>query len=87
QIGSLKIDFIDKDFINQTPFFIANKNAVPDCEDLIHSIRKQGDSIGAEVTVVATGIEAGLGRPVFDRLDASSAYAMMSINAVKEVSI
>nr|MCX3323788.1 chorismate synthase [Bacillus paranthracis] len=51
QIGSLKIDFIDKDFINQNPFFIANKNAVPACEDLIHSIRKQGDSIGAEVTV------------------------------------
>lgn len=87
QIGSLKIDFIDKDFINQNPFFIANKNAVPACEDLIHSIRKQGDSIGAEVTVVATGLEAGLGRPVFDRLDASIAYAMMSINAVKAVSI
>ncbi|MDE4998919.1 chorismate synthase, partial [Francisella tularensis] len=51
QIGSLKIDFSDKDFINQNPFFIANKNAVPACDDLIHSIRKQGDSLGDEVTV------------------------------------
>ncbi|MDE5032037.1 chorismate synthase, partial [Francisella tularensis] len=53
QIGSLKIDFIYKDFINQNPFFIANKNEVPACEYLIHIIRKQVDSIGAEVTVVA----------------------------------
>lgn len=87
QIGSLKIDFIDKDFINQNPFFIADKNAVTACENLINGIRKQGDSIGAGVTVVANVLEAGLGRPVFDRLDASIAYAMMSINTVKAVSI
>lgn len=87
QIGDLKIDFIEKDFINQNPFFIADKDAITSCESLIHNIRKQGDSIGAEVTVIATGLEAGLGRPVFDRLDATIAYAMMSINAVKAVSI
>lgn len=87
QIGDLKIDFIEKDFINQNPFFIADRDAITSCESLIHNIRKQGDSIGAEVTVIATGLEAGLGRPVFDRLDATIAYAMMSINAVKAVSI
>ncbi len=58
-----------------------------DCENLIQAIRKEGDSIGAEVTVVATGVEAGFGRPVFDRLDATIAHALMSINAVKAVSI
>ncbi len=87
QIGDLKIDFIEKDFINQNPFFIADRDAITSCESLIHNIRKQGDSIGAEVTVIATGLAAGLGRPVFDRLDATIAYAMMSINAVKAVSI
>ncbi|MDE4963547.1 chorismate synthase, partial [Francisella tularensis] len=69
------------------PFFIANKNGVPACVVLIHSIRKQGDSIGAVVSVVATGLEEGLGRPVFDRLEARIAYAMMSIKEVISVSI
>ena len=87
QIGSLKIPFITKDHINQNPFFIADNDAVNDCENLIQSIRKEGDSIGAEVTVVATGVEAGLGRPVFDRIDATISHALMSINAVKAVSI
>ena len=87
QIGDLKIDFKDRDFINQNSFFIADSSAVDKCEDLIHKIRKQGDSIGAEVTVMATGLIAGLGRPVFDRLDANIASALMSINAVKAVSI
>ncbi|WP_150465299.1 chorismate synthase [Francisella sp. SYW-2] len=87
KIGDLKINFIEKNFINENPFFIANRDAITNCESLIHNIRKQGDSIGAEVTVIATGLEAGLGRPVFDRLDATIAYAMMSINAVKAVSI
>jgi chorismate synthase len=87
QIGELKIEFKDKDFINNNPFFIADSSAIEDCEKLINKIRKQGDSIGAEVSVIATGLEAGLGRPVFDRLDANIAHAVMSINAVKAVSI
>lgn len=87
QIGSLKIPFAKKSDINQNPFFIANNAALENCEKLIQAIRKEGDSIGAEVTVVATGLEAGLGRPVFDRLDATIAQALMSINAVKAVSI
>ena len=87
QIGSLKIPFVTKEHINQNPFFIADNDAVNDCENLIHTIRKEGDSIGAEVTVVAKGVEAGLGRPVFDRIDATISHALMSINAVKAVSI
>ncbi|APC97161.1 chorismate synthase [Francisella frigiditurris] len=87
QIGDVKAELKDRSFISQNPFFLADENAVPKCEELIHKIRKEGDSIGAEVTVVATGVEAGLGRPVFDRLDAIIAYAMLSINAVKAVSI
>lgn len=87
QIGELKIPFIDKSNINENAFFIANTGYVEKCESLIHTIRKDGDSIGAEVTVIAAGLEAGLGRPVFDRLDANIAHALMSINAVKAVSI
>ncbi|KEI35384.1 chorismate synthase [Francisella sp. W12-1067] len=87
QIGDLKISFKDKGFINQNPFFIADIDAQTKCEELIHQIRKEGDSVGAEVTVIATGMQAGFGRPVFDRLDANIAYALMSINAVKAVSI
>lgn len=87
QIGDVKAGFKDRNFISQNPFFLADENAVSKCEELIHKIRKEGDSIGAEATVIATGVEAGLGRPVFDRLDAIIAYAMLSINAVKAVSI
>ncbi|MCL4123942.1 UNVERIFIED_CONTAM: hypothetical protein GTU68_042033 [Idotea baltica] len=87
QIGELKIPFADKTNINENSFFIANNDYVEKCENLIHKIRKEGDSIGAEVTIVTKGVEAGLGRPVFDRLDATISHALMSINAVKAVSI
>lgn len=87
QIGDLKIPLNDKNFINQNSFFIGDKGFVSKCEDLIQKTRKEGNSIGAEVTVIARGLEAGLGRPVFDRLDANIAHALMSINAVKAVSI
>ena len=87
QIGNVKANFENKEFISKNPFFLAEESAVEKCEKLIHKIRKEGDSIGAEVTVVANGIPVGLGRPIFDRLDAMIAYAMMSINAVKAVSI
>ena len=87
QIGDVKAKLIDRDYISQNPFFMPDREAVQKSEELIHKIRKEGDSIGAEVTVIATGVEAGLGRPVFDRLDAMIAYAMMSINAVKAVSV
>ena len=69
------------------PFFCPDPSRVKELEDLIWKIREEGDSIGAKVTVVARGVPPGLGEPVFDRLDADIAYAMMGINAVKAVEI
>jgi len=60
---------------------------VPDLEGLINQLRRDGDSIGARITVVATGVPPGLGEPIFDRLDADLAHAMMGINAVKAVEV
>lgn len=87
QIGDLKLACKDKRYIEQNPFFMGDPDALASCEVLIHQIRKEGDSIGAEVTVVAEGMPIGLGEPVFDRLDADIAHAMLSINAVKAVAI
>lgn len=87
QIGDVKLELQDKAFINQNPFFCAAPQKIPELEALIQSIRKEGDSIGAKVDVVATNCPVGLGEPVFDRLDADIAHALMSINAVKAVSI
>lgn len=87
QIGSVKLDLVDWDEVNQNPFFSPDKAKLPELEQLIQRIRKEGDSIGARVNVVANGVPVGLGEPVFDRLDADIAHAMMSINAVKGVEI
>lgn len=87
QIGSIKAKAVDIDFINQNPFFAADKNIIPEWEALIHQIRKSGDSIGAEVTVVAQKVPVGLGEPVFDKIDADIAHALMGINAVKAVAL
>lgn len=75
------------DFINQNDFFTLNSEAVERFEELLRRIKKEHDSIGARVSVVATGIPVGLGEPVFDRLDADIAHALMGINAAKAVSI
>ena len=89
QIGEYVIPVEDWSVANQNPFFIANADprVLTDLENLIQVIRKEGDSIGARVRVEATGVPIGLGEPVFDRLDADLAHAMMSINAVKGVAI
>ena len=87
QIGEHKPKNIDVEQTNNNPFFFPDKDMVPVLEDYINSIRKDGDSIGAEVTVVAKNMPIGLGNPVFDKLDALIAYGMMSINAVKGVEI
>lgn len=87
QIGPVKLDLLDWDEVNQNPFFSPDKTKLTELEQLIHAIRKEGDSIGARVNVVACGVPVGLGEPVFDRLDADIAHAMMSINAVKGVEI
>ncbi len=87
QIGPIKPKTIDWDVIETNPFFSPDASVVPEMEALIHKLRKDGSSIGAKVTVVATGMIPGLGEPIFDRLDAELAHALMSINAVKGVEI
>ncbi|WP_367578275.1 chorismate synthase [Snodgrassella alvi] len=87
QIGEKKIPFENESFINNNPFFSANQSLIEELEQYMDSIRKACDSIGAKLHVTARNVPVGLGEPVFDRLDADIAHAMMSINAVKGVEI
>jgi len=87
QMGDIKVEQLDFDEIGRNPFFCPDKSKVPLMEAFIDQLRRDGDSIGAEITVVAKGVRAGLGEPVFDKLDAEIAHGMMSINAVKAVEI
>jgi chorismate synthase len=87
QIGDVRIDPVDLAEIDRNPFFCPDPARVGELEALIDQLRREGDSIGARVTVVATGVPPGLGEPVFDRLDADLAHAMMGINAVKGVEV
>ena len=87
QMGPIKIEKVDWDEIEKNPFFCPDANQVTHLENLIDEIRKQGDSIGARINLLAENIPVGLGEPVFDRLDADLAHALMSINAVKGVEI
>lgn len=73
--------------VTQNPFFFPDKTKIPQLEALIENLRREGDSIGARVNIEATQVPVGLGEPVFDRLDACLAKALMSINAVKAVEI
>lgn len=86
-IGDLTLTPEDISKANSNPFFCPNETDIEKIEALIQQIRKDNDSIGARVNVVAHGVPVGLGEPVFDKLDAVIAYAMMSINAVKGVEI
>ncbi|AUH52248.1 chorismate synthase [Chromobacterium sp. ATCC 53434] len=87
QIGEVQIPFKSWEHVGANPFFSADPDIVPRLEDYMDSIRKSLDSIGARLRVVADNVPVGWGEPVFDRLDADIAYAMMSINAVKGVEI
>jgi chorismate synthase len=87
QIGELMLDPVDPAFAYQNPFFCPDPARVPELESLLWKIRSDGDSIGARLTVTAMGVPPGLGEPVFDRLDADIAHALMGINAVKAVEI
>lgn len=73
--------------IEQNPFFCADESKLPALDELLRSLKKSGDSIGAKVSIVAEHVPVGLGEPVFDKLDADLAHALMSINAVKGVEI
>ncbi|MDO9597991.1 MAG: chorismate synthase [Azoarcus sp.] len=87
QLGPLAIPFESWDEVDRNPFFAPNASLVPELERYMDELRKSGDSVGARINVVATGVPVGWGEPVYDRLDAEIAYAMMSINAVKGVEI
>ena len=87
QVGEKAIAFESEQFIHDNPFFAANQSQIADLESYMDSIRKSLDSVGAKLSIHARNIPVGLGEPVFDRLDADIAHAMMGINAVKGVEI
>src|SRR5512134_1029080 len=87
QLGPIEIPFRAWDEVGQNAFFAANLDIVPELEAFMDELRTAGDSVGARIAVVAEGVPPGWGEPVYDRLDADIAYAMMGINAVKGVEI
>jgi len=87
QIGGLMVEEVDLTEIDNNPFFCPDKNMTPKIEELIENLRAEGDSIGAKITVSVKNLPPGLGEPVFDKLDAEIAKALMGINAVKGVEI
>jgi chorismate synthase len=87
QLGPIEIPFESEAEIERNPFFAANATLVPQLEAHMDALRRSGDSCGAKIRVVAQGMPVGLGEPLFDKLDADIAYAMMGINAVKGVEI
>ncbi len=89
ELGPIKANpkQLDWEEINRNSFFCPDAEKVPELENYMDELRKEGNSIGARVTIVASGVPVGLGEPIFDRLDAEIAHAMMSINAVKGIEI
>ncbi|WP_286695672.1 MULTISPECIES: chorismate synthase [Spongiibacter] len=87
QLGPIKADKLDWDIVEENPFFCPDADKIPEMETYMQALRKSGDSVGAKISVVASGVPVGLGEPVFDRLDADIAHALMGINAVKGVEI
>ncbi len=87
QLGPNKVALKDWSAVERNPFFVPDMAAVPALEAYMDALRKSGDSCGAKISVVAEGVPVGWGEPVYDRLDADIAYAMMGINAVKGVEI
>ncbi|MBS0321595.1 MAG: chorismate synthase [Proteobacteria bacterium] len=86
-LGPNAIPFVDWSHVDANPFFVANADVVPELEAYMDRLRKSGDSVGAKIEVVASGVPVGWGEPVYGKLDADIAAAMMSINAVKAVAI
>jgi chorismate synthase len=87
QIGDIRVQNMNWDGVEENPFFFGDQAQVPKLEALLDQLRRDGDSIGARLMVQASGVPVGWGEPIFDRLDADIAKAMMSINAVKAVEI
>ncbi len=87
QLGPITFKNFDWKEVHNNPFFCPDTGKVSELEDYMDNLRKSGDSIGARINIVASNMITGLGEPIFDRLDADIAHAMMSINAVKGVEI
>ncbi len=87
QLGPIKAEKVLLDEVENNPFFCPDPDKVPEMEAFMQNLSKEGNSIGAKITVTATQVPAGLGEPIFDRLDAEIAHSLMSINAVKGVEI
>lgn len=87
QLGELEIPFEGWEHVANNPFFAANASKIAELEAYMDDLRRAGDSVGAKIRVEATGVPVGLGEPLFDKLDADIAYALMGINAVKGVEI
>ena len=87
QLGDITIPFTGWEHVSENPFFAPDPGVVPALEAYMDQLRRDGDSCGARIRVVAEGVPPGLGEPLFDKLDADIAYAMMGINAVKGVEI
>ena len=87
QLGDIAVPFRRWEDVHQNPFFAADIDRVPELEAYMDALRREGDSIGARIDVEASGVPVGLGAPLYDRLDADIAHAMMAINAVRGVEI
>ena len=87
QLGPIKIEKFDWSVVETNPFFCPDSDKIAEMEQYMDALRKEGESIGARIEVIASNVPPGLGEPIFDRLDAELAYALMSINAVKGVEI
>ena len=87
QLGPIRVDKLDWDQVESNPFFCPDADRVTELESYMDALRKEGNSVGARINVVASGVPPGLGEPIFDRLDADIAHAMLSINAAKGVEI
>jgi chorismate synthase len=87
QLGPIEVPFVDAAAIDANPFFVPNAQIVPELEAYMDQLRRDGDSVGARIEVMAAGLPPGWGDPVYERLDAKIAHAMMGINAVKGVEI
>jgi len=87
QLGELVVPFEGWEHVTENPFFAANASMIPQLEAYMDALRKSGDSCGARIEVVADNVPVGLGQPIYDKLDADIAYALMGINAVKGIEI
>ncbi len=87
QLGPIKAEKLDWDQVENNPFFCPDASKVGEMETYMDALRKEGESVGARINAVASSVPPGLGEPIFDRLDADIAHAMMSVNAAKGVEI